>query len=57
MLGGSASFMTPIGYQLNLLAHAKGGYKFSDWPRFGAPLQIIVGVIGVVCCHYFYMDA
>jgi di/tricarboxylate transporter len=49
--------MTPIGYQLNLLAHAKGGYKFSDWPRFGAPLQIVVGVIGVVCCHYFYMDA
>ena len=57
MLGGSASFMTPIGYQLNLLAHAKGGYKFSDWPRFGAPLQCICGVIGVVCCHYFYMDA
>lgn len=54
MLGGSASFLTPIGYQLNLLAHAQGRYKFFDWTRFGGPLQIIVGVVGVICCQYFY---
>jgi di/tricarboxylate transporter len=54
MLAGSASFMTPIGYQLNMMAHAAGGYKWADWARFGVPLQIIVCIVGVIGAHYFY---
>lgn len=40
----SASFATPIGYQTNLMVYGPGGYHFSDYIRFGAPLNIIMGV-------------
>mgnify|MGYP003691402695 FL=1 len=37
----SASFITPIGYQTNLMVYGPGGYKFSDYIRAGLPLAII----------------
>lgn len=48
MIGASSSFSTPIGYQTNLMVHGPGGYTFSDWVVFGLPLQIIVGITGVL---------
>jgi di/tricarboxylate transporter len=37
----SASFITPIGYQTNLMVYGPGGYKFSDYIRAGLPLAIV----------------
>ncbi len=37
----SASFITPVGYQTNLMVYGPGGYKFSDYIRVGFPLAII----------------
>ena len=34
--------MTPIGHQSNTLVMGPGGYRFSDYARMGAPLQLIV---------------
>lgn len=48
MIGASSSFSTPIGYQTNLMVHGPGGYNFLDWVIFGVPLQIILGVTGVI---------
>lgn len=47
MFAASASFMTPLGYQTNLMVLGPGGYRFTDYLRLGAPLSLIVGVTAV----------
>jgi di/tricarboxylate transporter len=42
--GASACFLTPMGYQTNLMVYGPGGYKFKDFLRAGVPLTIIYGV-------------
>ncbi len=48
MMAASASFATPIGYQTNLMVYGPGGYRFSDYVRFGLPLNVLLGAIAVL---------
>ena len=44
----SASFMTPLGYQTNLMVYGPGGYRFMDFVRVGLPLNMILLVCAVI---------
>jgi di/tricarboxylate transporter len=48
MVGASAGFITPIGYQTNLMVYGPGGYRWIDYIRFGTPLSIIVGIVTIL---------
>jgi di/tricarboxylate transporter len=46
-IGAGCDFLTPIGHQCNTLVMGPGGYRFSDYPRLGAPLSVIVVLVAV----------
>ena len=41
----SASFITPVGYQTNLMVQGAGGYTVRDFFRDGFGLSLIVGIM------------
>lgn len=43
----SASFLTPYGYQTNLMVYSAGNYRYMDYMRTGLPLALVYG--GMVC--------
>jgi di/tricarboxylate transporter len=52
--GGAANFITPIGYQTNLMVYGSGGYSFNDFMKIGLPLTILYIVIGTLLMSLRY---
>ena len=50
----SGDFMTPIGYQTNLMVYGPGGYTFRDFFKVGSPLTVMYIVLCIVFISYFY---
>ncbi|WED20630.1 SLC13 family permease [Vibrio sp. JC009] len=52
--GASASFISPYGYQTNLMVFSAGQYKLGDFVRIGLPVSLVYGVIAVSGISYLY---
>jgi di/tricarboxylate transporter len=50
----AANFMTPIGYQTNLMVYGPGGYNFKDFFKIGAPLTFIYMIVTVTILSLIY---
>lgn len=46
-IGASTTFLTPIGHQANVLVYGIGGYKFTDFPRTGFLLNILIAIVTI----------
>jgi di/tricarboxylate transporter len=54
MFAASASFLTPLGYQTNLMVQGPGGYHFTDYFRVGILLSMMVGLTVVLLVPLFW---
>jgi di/tricarboxylate transporter len=50
----AANFITPIGYQTNLMVFGPGRYSFNDYMKVGAPLSILYMLVAVFVLAFYY---
>lgn len=53
-IGAGSDFLTPVGHQCNTLVMGPGGYRFSDYPRLGLPLSILIVLVSVPALMWFW---
>ncbi|MFM9958939.1 MAG: SLC13 family permease [Phycisphaerales bacterium] len=46
-IAASCEFMTPLGYQTNLMVMGPGGYRWGDFMRFGLPLTALCAIVAI----------
>lgn len=50
----AGNFITPFGYQTNLMVYGPGRYKFKDFIKVGTPITILYMVVCVLSLIYYY---
>jgi len=50
----SADFITPIGYQTNLMVLGPGNYSFKDYSKIGLPLSLLYTTISIFFIYKYY---
>ncbi|WP_330961548.1 SLC13 family permease [Photobacterium sp. 53610] len=54
LFGASASFISPYGYQTNLLVYTVGNYKLRDYLRIGLPFSIMYSAVVLTLIPQFF---
>ena len=54
MFAASTSFITPLGYQTNLMVYGPGGYRWRDYVRLGLPLNLVVATVSIGLIPLFW---
>jgi di/tricarboxylate transporter len=54
MFAASTSFLSPIGYQTNLMVMAPGGYRYRDYLKIGGPLNLIMVIVTPLVLNLFW---
>lgn len=54
LFGASASFISPYGYQTNLLVYSVGNYKLSDYIRIGVPISLVYSALVLTLIPQFF---
>lgn len=55
MFAASTSFLSPIGYQTNTMIYGTGLYRFTDFAKVGAPLNVLLMIVTSIAIWYLWM--
>jgi len=53
-IAATCSFISPIGYQTNMIVQSIGQYKYKDFSKLGLPLSLMVMVISLILIPFFW---
>lgn len=51
----SCSFMTPVGYQTNLMVYSAGNYRLTDYLRAGFPIMLVYACVSIAMISWLYL--
>lgn len=54
LFGASASFISPYGYQTNLLVYSVGNYRMKDFIKIGVPMSLVYSTLVLSLIPYFF---
>jgi di/tricarboxylate transporter len=55
LIGASCSFLSPVGYQTNLMVYGLGGYRFRDFTKVGLPITVCTVVVATAALWAFML--
>jgi di/tricarboxylate transporter len=52
--GAAANFITPMGFQTNLMVYGPGGYNFRDYIKIGWPISVMYWIVSVLALSWWW---